>query len=520
MLRSVLFENVSGRRLALSPQNMYSHAVSETLTCNLLTQALMIFLLSSLLEIPHERNMISMRDTPNNENLALTYHSNTQNQNRFGPRVNNNYNNYYRKNNCYQRSYPIRETKPIRKELCDSGDVVTVDSGKTHMLDVKKQITIPEKQRCLLTDLEKGNKQNSVRKDDERPTSRDLRDSDEIINLADGKHCPSTESKTVEQLPPKKSFNWDEEVTDHMTEMEQLMSNDSHNWKKPFPLNNATDVTVTYIVESPTINCWVTQNQYATKIEYLQDATKRIHSEVGECHKIITDEVYCVQYKDIYYRGVCLYQINSKEVLVRLIDVGLIFQSPMTAIKSLDRRFKTINAFAFEINLETSLDVKIGQTLCIHSFSVDATGTMDVKLVRYEKNIQIEAVPLSTGVPLELFCLDYSNIEKGYISACIHDRKKIESINQLSGRIAAHLENLGETSHYVPKLDEICLVYHDVDQQWYRAECIQEISADSFDVIFIDYGNTRIVNSSNIRKMVAEFTEPAIMHFCCVQGKF
>lgn len=462
--------------------------------------------------------MISIRDTPSNENLALTYHSNTQNQNRFGPRVNNN--NSYRKNNYYQRSYPVRETQPIRKELYDSGAIVTVDSGKSQMLDVTKQNTIPEKQKCLLTELEKRNKQNSVRKDDKLPTSKDSRDSDEIINLAEGKHCQSTESKT-QHLPPKKSLNWDEEVTDPiMTQVEHLMSNDSQNWKKSFPLKNVTDVTVTYIVDTPTINCWVMQNEYVAKIEHLQDATKRIHSEVGVCHKIITDEVYCVQYKGIYHRGVCMYQINSKEVLVRLIDVGLVFQSPITAISSLDRRFKTINAFAFEINFETSQDVKIGQKLCIHSFTVNATGTMDVKLVQDEKIMQIEAVPLSTGVPLELFCLDYSNIEKGFISACIHDRKKIESINQLSGRIVAHLENLGETGHYVPKLYEICLVYHDVDKQWYRAECIQEISADSFDVIFIDYGNTRIVNSSNVRKMVAEFTEPAIMHFCNLQGKF
>lgn len=464
--------------------------------------------------MPNEQHMISPWDTRNNENLALPYHSNSQNQHRFGPKNNNNNS---RKNYNYQRSFRSEScTRPaLQEQLCDSGDIQTVDS-KTHN-------SVLETQRCPLTVFQKSNKPNSLLKETEPPLPSDSRKSDEIINLGITKRSENpivlTQSKT-QQLKPKKPLNWDEEITDSINELEQLMSNEPRSWQKPFPLKNETIVTITYFIESPTATCYVVQNQYKTKMTYLHDDMKRLHSSIVDTIKIITNEVYCVQYEDNYYRCVCLYQINSKEVLVRLIDMGLTFQTQISAIKYLDPRFKTLHAFAFEINFETSLNVTVGQTLNIYSFSVDATGTINVKLGQEEKNNQIELVPLPTGIPMELFCLDYNKIDLGYISACIHDAKKIESINQLSDKIKNYLKMLGEAGKYFPKLDEVCFVYHDCEHQWYRAECIKVINSDSFEVLFIDYGNTRIVNSTNIRKFVSEFAEPAIMHFCCISGKF
>lgn len=438
-----------------------------------------------------------MGDTHKSENLALSYHSNGQNQNRFGQRSNN----FNRKNNSnYQRPYRnefhTMNVKPLREVLSNSGDIQTIDSGIIPISLSKKDNS----------EVDIDNKQS--------PVSSDSRNSEEIINLALPKDLPLTDSQIS-----KKCLTWDKETTDPINALEALMSNDSKNWQKPFPLENKTNVAIVHFDESPAINCWVMQNQYTTKGKYLQDVIKRLHSDVVESPNIITNEIYSVQYKDVCYRGVCLYKVNSKEVLVRLIDVGLTFQSAINSIKCLDPRLKTINAFAFEINFDTKQDFSIGQKLCIYSFSVDATGTMNVKLNPETESFRLEILPLQTGVPLELFCLDYSNIEKGFVSACIHDPKKIESINGLCGKITDYLKNSGATENYVPKLDEICFAYHDFEHQWYRAECIKVISPNSFQILFIDYGNTRIVNSSNIRKLVSDFTEPAIMHFCYIQGK-
>lgn len=441
--------------------------------------------------------MIPSWETRNGDKLTLPYHSHTQNQQRFGPKTNNGRRNY---NN--QRSFRS-ESKPFQQEqLGDKRDIRSVDA--------EKRDSVPETQQCPSTiDLKKLN----------NPKCND------IVDLAKcEKHIPLNERKSQPSVP-NKSLNGDDEIADCINELEQLTSNEPRNWQKPFPLDNQTFVTIVHCVVSPTINCYVVQNQHTTKRKHLLDELKRLqhNDEAVECDKVTTNEVYCVQYENIYYRGCCLYKINSKEVLVRLIDVGLTFQTSISALRRLDARLKTIHAFAFEINFETLLDVCVGQTLRIESFSVDATGdAIHVTVAQDEKmHQQIELVPLPIGVPMEMFCLDYSNVDKGYITACEHNPEKIESINRLSDKIVRYLKNLGTTAgQHCPKVDEVCLVYHDSEHQWYRAECIKEMSADRFEMLFIDYGNTRMVSSCNIRKFVSEFAEPAIMHFCCIQGEF
>ena len=108
---------------------------------------------------------------------------------------------------------------------------------------------------------------------------------------------------------------------------------------------------------SPTANCWVVQNQHKTRRQQLLDEVKKLHCNNGntELQTVTTNEVYSVRYNDNYYRGVCLYKINSKKVLVGLIDVGLIFQTKITAMKTLNPQFKTLPAFALEIYFENSL---------------------------------------------------------------------------------------------------------------------------------------------------------------------
>lgn len=476
-----------------------------------------------------------MWDVRNKETMALSY-SNSQNQHRLGSQYNNG-----RKNNNYQRTYRRDVyTSTKQQPLCESVDTLTVDwiknSTDNEIVDSKKNKEVLETQRCPLTYLRRSDK--PIRKETERLMLSDILDtnqSDEIINLGTAGSEKQNlreeiDSKTRQSMPTKSS-NWNEEVND---ELDQLISNDSLRWKKYFPLEKGTVVSVTYFDESPTINCWVVQNQYASKRKHLEDAIKRLNGniETDGSNEIIERNVYSVQYENIYYRCEYLHKINAKEALVGLIDVGKVIQTPIAAIKCLDKRLKSIYAFAFEINFEKPLNLQIGQTLIINSYSLNATGELNVKLGPEEihsdaksgqekKNHTIELTPLQMGVPLELFCLDYSNVGKGYISACIHDPQKIKSIDRLSNKIKDYWTKFGETENYCPNLDEICLVHHDSEGQWYRAECIEVITSDRFVVLFVDYGSTRIVSSSNIRKFVPKFMEPAaIMHLCCISGKF
>ncbi|XP_037024289.1 uncharacterized protein LOC119066113 [Bradysia coprophila] len=445
----------------------------------------------SLLEVPSENHMI-----PYDQRLTLTYHTNSQNQ--YQPHLRNNND---RKSDHFARVFGGQSfIKPDRQELCDP----RYFQSKTDPV-YKAQPILP---------IEAAHSS----------------DADEIVNLAIAKSDREDPLIKRERQMSKKPLNWDEDNLDHIHALERLTSNDSRNWQRQFPLENDSFVVVVHFDGSPTVNCWVVQNQHKARRQQLLDEMKKLHcnNEGGELNKLITNEVYSVSYKDNYYRGVCLYQINTKEVLVRLIDVGLTFQAKISAMKALDPRLKAVQAFALEINLEKSLDLTIGQILKINRFTVDANGTINVTLRPEVKTtqsthqaIKIATISIPAGEPLDLFCLDYGNIDKGYISVCLHNPEKIESINRLSDQIKAYLKPFGIAGAYSPNLDEICFAYHRSDRQWYRAECINVMKNNEFEVIFIDYGITSTVTSANLRKFStesAEFSQPSLMHFCHIKG--
>lgn len=380
---------------------------------------------------------------------------------------------------------------------------------------------------------------------------------DTIKDLAFAIQPKLTKSNDSQPKESKDLADRNEEKNLLINGLEQLMSNDPKSWQLSFLINDDVLVTIVHVDEIPTTNCWAVQSQYFSKTKHMQYELKRLHcnNEVAGSQKIMTNEVYAIEYKDTYYRGVCLYRSSTKEVLVQLIDVGQTLQIPIHTIKVLDPRFKYINAFAFEVYLDKPENIVVGQILRTNRSAVNSAGVMNVKMVepidekivssckRSKKdetmpipagtteeqedeiisssshNNHIDTIPLPADGPIEMFCLDYSNIENGYISACVHDPEKIKSINKMSDDISNYLLTEGIAGAYSPKLDETCFAYHDFDHQWYRAECIAVKGLDSFKVIFIDYGCTRTVRSLNLRKFSIKFNQPAIMHFCCIQGK-
>ncbi|KAJ6647524.1 Tudor domain-containing 6 [Pseudolycoriella hygida] len=299
-------------------------------------------------------------------------------------------------------------------------------------------------------------------------------------------------------------------------------SSDLQTWRQHFPLENGASVTVLYFIETPTISCWVVQNQYVTKRKELLDEMRRLVRDAGvvAIDKIILGEVYCLKFEESYHRGECLYRIDSKNALFRLIDVGRTVQVEVSSVLTLHPLYKTEKAYAIEINFESPLAVTTGQILRIQSFRIDAVSSIYVKVEEVGKGDEIKLTSLPLGIPMELFCLDYSNLTNGIISVCkcesAEDTKKIDSINALSDKISDWVKE--KTENYSPKVEDVCFAYHDSDRQWYRAECLNKISSDIFEVLFIDYGCTRKVSSSNLRKFDPEFSEPAIMNFLRIDG--
>lgn len=312
--------------------------------------------------------------------------------------------------------------------------------------------------------------------------------------------------------------------SDRVLDTTRSMETKLHKWKKPFPLDDTvTDVIVLHFIESPTTTCWVMQQKHANERSQLIKDINHLHQHIDVIDKdaITINEIFCVLFEGIHHRGLVIYRINSQEVLVRLIDNGHSFPIRISAIKPLHQTARDVNAFAFEINFQTSHAVAIDQILQISKISAEADGVINVRLEEEKTFIQddLELEPLPVNVPMELFCLDYSKIDMGYISACENDAAKIKSINGLSDQISEYCRLKNDQKYYRPRLEELCLAYLDDDQQWYRAQCIQEENSNLFMLVFIDYGNICEVHSHNIRKMVKQFMQPSIMHMCCINGK-
>jgi len=58
---------------------------------------------------------------------------------------------------------------------------------------------------------------------------------------------------------------------------------------------------------------------------------------------------------------------------------------------------------------------------------------------------------------------------------------------------------------YKPHMDEIVKAQFSADDAWYRARVIKPSGADSYQVLYVDYGNSEVVPVTRIRKLEEEF---------------
>lgn len=362
------------------------------------------------------------------------------------------------------------------------------------------------------------------------------------------KHVPfvNRKGRYILQSRPRKTSTSSSECTElNSTEKDFSFSKTYRHWEKKelqididdvktnlpvkksieFSFDDVIEVVVQHFIESPTLACWViSQEDIEKSDQILKQINMHRSFEAIEDDKIKINHKYCVLFEGVYHRGVVIYRINSLEVLVHLIDNGRTLRTKTNALSQLKNVPANLDGLAIQIKFETMCSIAINELLRIRIVSIDSDGMMNVCCVEEEKIFtqnDITSTPLPENLPVELFCLGYTNIDKGYISVCQNDREKIKFIDDISNQISDYCNQTNDGQGYTPKLNELCLAYFDEEGGWYRAKCVKEILSNTFDLLMIDYGPVFPVKSKNIRKMTKEFiVQPLIMHRCVINGKF
>lgn len=298
-------------------------------------------------------------------------------------------------------------------------------------------------------------------------------------------------------------------------------------WLEEFSFGKVANVIVQYFSESPSTACWVIQQK---DVEQKNAIVKNLNfcrsfDTIDSIDDIKIDRVYSVQFEGVCQRGIVLFRINSQEVWVRLIDNGRCLRVRIVAIRELNQTMSmSVKGLAFEIHFENWRSFFVDEELRVENIGQNSDGGFDVRLIEDEKiftDCDITSLLIPTDIPLEMLCLDYSNIEKCYISACENDPEKIESIAGMSYKIGEYFKRTDYCErNYCPQLNELCLSYAEDEGQWYRSKCVEIVMPNTFRLEMIDYGVLEEVNSKNISRMVKDFLEPTILHRCTLFGKF
>lgn len=132
----------------------------------------------------------------------------------------------------------------------------------------------------------------------------------------------------------------------------------------------------------------------------------------------------------------------------------------------------------------------------------------------------------------KLICLHNSNMDQGLVAFCAPNIIA-STVNELSEDIAKHTAN--PHAPYKPQLNEICLALfdgklkiqnllkcftqlHQFADVWYRA-VVKKVLSTNYDVYFFDYGNCKILNSSEIRPITKELLNvPPVAILCEIDG--
>lgn len=129
-----------------------------------------------------------------------------------------------------------------------------------------------------------------------------------------------------------------------------------------------------------------------------------------------------------------------------------------------------------------------------------------VSLEQVEKNEPTERVVAQKKIVITEITPDLH-----FYGQLIESGPKLEQLmNQLRAELEARPPVPGS---YTPKLNDLCVAQFSMDNEWYRAKILSCKSSGEVTVLFIDYGNKEMTNSTKLAQMPAGFEAlPAQAH--------
>lgn len=139
----------------------------------------------------------------------------------------------------------------------------------------------------------------------------------------------------------------------------------------------------------------------------------------------------------------------------------------------------------------------------------------------YKYRLLFQDIPpynIKNGKNIEIFILDAAFIASGHITFI--DWEGTIKFSELHREIDRYIETVPNTDGpYAPRVDEVVLVEY--EGTWCRGSCLELVGDGNPSVNFIDYGNTAIVNISNIRRMPVNLSVyERFGNICPIKGLF
>ncbi|TKS86991.1 Tudor domain-containing protein 6 [Collichthys lucidus] len=311
-----------------------------------------------------------------------------------------------------------------------------------------------------------------------------------------------------------------------------------------FTVGRSVDVNVTCIESLQRFWCQITENgdSFRLLMQNLQDQYASTHPQP------LVESVCVARNPDdgMWYRARIIASQQSPVVDVRFIDYGLTRKVPLRDVRPIDPAFLQLNAQAFHCCLSNLKDSPTAVTWTNSASMenlVDLSASSNIGLkcivkavMSDEEGLQLNVVDIETPfegackllaqrsaqdeshvpVPPQISSDAYSysthNIEVGgkekvlvtFSESVNHFYCQLERNSHLFEKVMADVQQLigqPRCADHPLGVDMICFVRY-TDNKWYRGQVVE--TSPKLRVFFVDYGQTLVVNESDVRPIPTE----------------
>ncbi|KAK4884560.1 hypothetical protein RN001_000831 [Aquatica leii] len=115
----------------------------------------------------------------------------------------------------------------------------------------------------------------------------------------------------------------------------------------------------------------------------------------------------------------------------------------------------------------------------------------------------------------DFVCLFTAYLNEGNVSFCKADEETVELLNEVTLAIPEYIQT--DKVAYEPELYEVCLVKF--EDEWYRAAVLKINENKTYSVFYVDYGNSHVVTTNDIRKLPEELKRiRGLAILCTLEG--